>query len=313
VLIQHVLEIAQLLDRPVRGETVADHLRQRGLEVMLDTVEEPSGTTDFLRMTVAGAEGRTSGGTAPTTGVVGRLGGVGARPDVVGMVSDADGAIAALALACKVASMTEQGDQLAGDMIIGTHVCAHAPTQPHEPVPFMGSPVDMATMNRFEVSGEMDLVLSIDATKGNRLLNHRGIAITPTLKRGWILPTAPDLLDLLEWVTGEPARVLPLSMYDVTPYGNELYHVNSIVQPAVATDAPVVGVATTAAVPVPGTASGANHAADVALAATFALEVAKAFGAGRCRVFDEDEYRRAQARYGSMARLQTMGDVPDQE
>ena len=30
----------------------------------------------------------------------------------------------------------------------------------------------------------MDVVLSIDATKGNRLVNHKGIAITPTVKDG---------------------------------------------------------------------------------------------------------------------------------
>ena len=33
-------------------------------------------------------------------------------------------------------------------VIICTQICPHAPTQPHEPVPFMGSPVDMATMNQ---------------------------------------------------------------------------------------------------------------------------------------------------------------------
>ncbi len=313
MLLPHVLEIGDLIDGPVRGDVVADHLRSRGLEVMLETVEEPSGRTDFVRVIVQGSNGRSTGGSAPTTGIVGRLGGVGARPDVIGMVSDADGAIAALALAAKLASMKQKGDHLPGDVVIGTHVCSDAPTMPHDPVPFMGSPVDMATMNRYEVTTEMDVVLSIDATKGNRVLNHRGIAITPTLKEGWILPVAPDLLDILSWVTGDLPRVLPLSMYDITPYGNGLYHVNSIVQPTVATSAPVVGVATTAAVAVPGSASGANHAVDVALAATFALEVAKAFGSGSCQVLDEAQFSAARRRYGTMERLQTMGGVAGQE
>lgn len=38
----------------------------------------------------------------------------------------------------------------------------------------MGSPVDMATVNREEVDGELDAILSIDTTKGNRVINHRG-------------------------------------------------------------------------------------------------------------------------------------------
>ena len=48
----------------------------------------------------------------------------------------------------------------------------------------MGSPVDMETMNRNEVDLDMDDILSIDAAKGNRIINYRGFAITPTIKEG---------------------------------------------------------------------------------------------------------------------------------
>ena len=34
---------------------------------------------------------------------------------------------------------------------MATHICPHAPTRPHDPVPFMDSPVDIATMNEYEV------------------------------------------------------------------------------------------------------------------------------------------------------------------
>jgi hypothetical protein len=40
----------------------------------------------------------------------------------------------------------------------------------------------------------------------------------------------------------------------------------------------------------------------------FCLEVAKAFGQGTCRFFDGEEWARIQARYGSMKRLQTLGE-----
>jgi hypothetical protein len=39
----------------------------------------------------------------------------------------------------------------------------------------------------------------------------------------------------------------------------------------------------------------------------FCLEVAKAFGQGKCRFYDVEEWTRIQARYGSMTVLQTMG------
>ena len=95
-------------------------------------------------MSVSGARGKTAGGDAPTLGIIGRLGGVGARPAAIGLVSDADGAVAALAAAIKLRVMHAAGDRLPGDVIVATHICPNAPTQPHEPVPFLGSPVDMA-------------------------------------------------------------------------------------------------------------------------------------------------------------------------
>jgi hypothetical protein len=306
--LQSVLQALNLLDGWIEGDEVASVLRSGGLEVATTDVAEDSGSTTFLHIVIPGLNGRRAGGTAPTTGIIGRLGGVGARPDAIGMVSDADGAVAAVAAALKLAIMAERGDRLQGDVIIATHICPNAPTIPHEPVPFMGPPVPMSTMNLHEVDEAMEAVLSIDATKGNRVVNHRGFAITPTVREGYILPVAPDLIDVYERVSGRPAVVLPLSTYDITPYGNDLYHVNSILQPAVATPAPVVGVATTAVSTVPGTATGANHVGDIDQVVRFCIEVAKGHGAGTLRLYDEDEFARAVALYGSMTHLQSDGD-----
>lgn len=89
-----------------------------------------------------------------------------------------------------------------GDVYVTTHICPDAPTRPHEPVDFMDSPVDILTMNRYEVVPEMDAVLSIDTTKGNKVINHRGIAISPTVKSGYILKFNDDLLRIMEMTTG---------------------------------------------------------------------------------------------------------------
>lgn len=304
-----VLAVMELLEGPARGADAAALLEAVGLVADVRHVVGDRGETDFVKVVVPGETGRRSGGPSPTTGVVGRLGGVGARPDVVGLVSDGDGAVAALSLARKLGRMARRGDRLPGDVVVATHVCPDAPTEPHDPVPFMGSPVPMDVMNRMEVDETMEAVVAIDTTKGNRILNWRGIAITPTVKQGWVLPVAPDLVELTEHVTGTPARVLPLSTYDITPYGNGLHHVNSILQPAVATDAPVVGIALTAETAVPGSATGASHPGDVALAVDLALEAARRFGAGTLRFHDPDEFAEAQRRYGPMSRLQTFGEA----
>jgi len=72
---------------------------------------------------------------------------------------------------------------------------------------------------------------------------------TSTVKEGWVLKVSDDLLDIMGWTTGELPKVCPISLQDITPYGNDLYHINSIMRPCIATDKPVVGVAITSQVP----------------------------------------------------------------
>jgi hypothetical protein len=308
-MLREVLDVLAVLDDPhASGAGVAALLRMRGAtRVAVETVRGTEGGTDFVRLVVPGTTGKDAGGAAPTLGIIGRLGGVGARPGEIGYVSDGDGATAALAAGLKLVDMARRGDRLAGDVIVATHVCPDAPQIPHDPVPFMGSPVDMATMNRLEVDPAMDAVLAIDTTKGNRIVNHRGIAISPTVRQGWILRVSESLLDVLQRVTGQMPIVFPITMQDITPYGNGVYHLNSILQPATATGAPVVGVAITAEVAVPGSGTGASHEADIELAARFAVEVAKGFGSGRVRFHDPEEFARLVRLYGEMRRLQTPG------
>jgi len=306
---KQTVEAYELLDSAtVSGEKVAQMLRERGLISEVIPVEGEKGSTDFVRITVAGREGKASGGQVPTLGIIGRLGGIGARPEAIGLVSDADGAITAVACALKLADMARGGDKLPGDVIVATHICPTAPTQPHEPVPFMDSPVDIATMNRYEVQPDMEAILSVDTTRGNWVLNQRGFAITPTVKEGYILKISQALLDIMAVVTGRPPVVLPITMQDITPYGNDIHHLNSIMQPATATDSPVVGVAITAAWAVPGCATGASQVTDVEMAARFCIEAAKAFGRGQCAFYDVAEFERLVSLYGSMKHLQTMGE-----
>ncbi|EGL16317.1 MULTISPECIES: DUF1177 domain-containing protein [Paenibacillus] len=278
-----------------------------GVSVTVSKVSGEKGSTDFVKVVIPGTDGKSKGGSAPTFGIIGRLGGIGARPSRIGLVSDADGAVAAVAAALKLADMQTKGDALPGDVIVTTHICPDAPTRPHEPVDFMDSPVDILTMNQEEVVPEMDAILSIDTTKGNRVINHKGIAISPTVKEGYILRVSDDLLRIMEMTTGQHAVTFPVTMQDITPYGNDLYHINSILQPAVATDAPVVGVAVTAQSVVPGCGTGASHETDIAAAARFAIEAAKETTAGTCAFYDPEEFGRITKLYGSMKILQTSG------
>ncbi len=240
----------------------------------------------------------------PTLGIVGRLGGVGARPSRIGLVSDADGAVAAIAVARKLAFMRREGDVLAGDVIIATHICPDAPTKPHLPVDFMDSPVSIEQMNQREVTPEMAAVLSIDTTKGNRLLNTRGFAISPTVKEGWILKVAPDLLRLAEVSSGRAAGDLP--DYDAGHHALRQRRGSSEQHPAAGHRHRRAG----------GRRGhlGRNGRARLRhwrqprgghrRGVRFAIEVAKEVGTGLCRFHDQAEFEQLVALYGDMRRLQ---------
>jgi hypothetical protein len=308
-MLKEVLEIHGLLDAAtVDGNRVASLFLGLGLrDIRVERVEGDKGFTDFVRLRVLGAHGRGAGGDAPTLGIIGQLGGVGARPARQGLVSDADGAICALSCALKLTAMQKRGDILDGDVVISTHICPNAPTTPHQPVPFMGSPIGVAQAMEHSVLAEMEAILSVDTTRGNRIINHRGFAISPTVKEGYVLKVSDDLLDLMMAVTGRMPVVLPITTQDITPYGNGLDHINSIMQPATATSAPVVGVALTAEVAVPGCATGASQVLDIEAAGRFCVEVAKAFGKKQCSFYDQDEWRVIQETYGSLRILQAAG------
>jgi len=309
MVLREVLDLFDLLDSPKAcGKDVASLFSSLGMsKVEVETLTGDKGKTDVVRITVPGTHGKSEGGDAPTLGILGTLGGIGARPELLGMVSDGDGALVSLAAGLKLARMHRKGDICRGDVIVATHVCPNAPTAPHEPTPFMGSPVNIFDQVRAEVSDEMDAILSVDTTRGNRVINHKGFAISPTVKEGYILRTSDDLLRIMESVTGDLPVVFPITTQDITPYGNGVYHINSILQPSVIADCPVVGVAITARAAVAGCATGASDPTCLESVSRFCVEVAKAFAQGACRLYDPVEFGRMKELYGSMNHLRTKG------
>ncbi|MDX5626547.1 MULTISPECIES: DUF1177 domain-containing protein [unclassified Brenneria] len=304
-LLQTLQAFEALDSAAASGKTVVELLSAYpAVNVSVTEFKGEKGKTDFVKIVIPGSDGKRKGGQARTIGIVGRLGGIGARPERIGLVSDGDGAVAAIAAALKLAHMQTQGDTLPGDVIITTHICPDAPTRPHEPVDFMDSPVDTEDMNAQEVIPEMDAVLSIDTTKGNRIINHKGYAISPTVKQGYILRISEDLLRIMEMTSGRAPVTFPITTQDITPYGNGVFHLNSILQPSIATCAPVVGVAITTESAVPGCGTGASHEVDIAATAKFVVEVAKEFTRNTCQFFDQAEYDRLIELYGSLAHLQ---------
>lgn len=301
-MLRQVIEATELLADPrTDGAAACAWLAAQGPgDVAHRRLTAERGHTDVVTV-------RVGAGGGPCLGILGVLGGTGLRPERPGLVSDADGAVLALAVAAALLRAEAQGDTLAGPVILATHICPRALSRPQRPAPMMTCPVPREQVLAAQLDPAMAAVLSLDASKANRVLNQGGFAITPTALQGWVLRTADDLLDLMEAVTGEAPVVLPITTQDITPYVAGVRHINSIMQPAARTAAPVVGVALTARATVAGSATGASQPYALEQAGRFCVEVARGFTAGRCVFHDANEFARLVELYGSLAQLQGQG------
>ena len=311
MLIREVQEIYECLDQPGKvARKIAALFPGSWKGIRVQDVADAKGETEFIQIVVPGRQGKSTGGQARTLGVIGRLGGVGARPLIKGLVSDGDGALVALSVGLKLARMNTRGDDLEGDVIVATHVCTDAPVLPMHPVDFMDTPIELDTILNLEVATDMDAILSIDTSRGNRLVNRNGFAITPTVKEGWILKVSDDLLRVMEHTTGSPPVAFPITMQDIVPYAGDVFHINSLMQPAVVTRSPVVGIALTAAGSVPGCASGISNPFRLDEVGRYVVECAQQFGRGEVAFHDAEEFATLTRMYGDMRHLQSIPDLP---
>lgn len=304
MLLQQVLAIDAALDRKTDlPQALAETFAACGYRNITATPARGSADTTFIRLFFPGSRGKARGGDAPTLGVVGQLGGLAAVSHRPGLVSDADGALASLTLGLKLAEMAARRMHLAGDVIITTHLCPDAQAKYRDPAHYIVQPVDIQVMTAHMVEADMDAIISIDATKGNTIINKRGVAITPTVKSGYILRVSPGLMAIQAQVTGEQPLVLPITTQDITTNTNGIRHINSIMQPATATSAPVVGLAVTSGSVIPGSATEAGDPMLIEQAARFCLRVAQDLPEHADLFYDAEEYDRLIAMYGDLSFL----------
>jgi hypothetical protein len=285
-MVPSIVKVIDILDSPeVREEEIRGLVAQcKEASIEFERLRGKGGETLFTKIVFDFGGGR-------SIGVIGRLGGVGARPHILGMVSDADGAIVALAIAERLARMCSKGEELVGRYIVTTHISTHSPVRPEKPVPMMDSPLDLDTLLMREVDERAEAILSVDATKGNKVIKVRGFAITPVIKRGWILRPTDEVLEIYSWVMGRPPILVPITMQDIVPYSTPVKHINSIVQPWIYTDSPVMGVAITSESVIPGSATGVTDLYSLDPAARFVLEIAKRYTSRTLEIYYEEEYK----------------------
>src|SRR5699024_11695740 len=95
-----------MLDKPdANGNDIKFLFEKYNKDIEVKKLTNETGSTDYVTIKIQGNNGKSAGGTAKTLGIVGRLGGLGARPEINGFVSDGVGALAVLSLVLKLLEM----------------------------------------------------------------------------------------------------------------------------------------------------------------------------------------------------------------
>lgn len=282
-MLREVLDVLEFLDDARNGaEPFAALLPEGPHSVEITPFESDIGKTDFIKILFPGKSGKSSGGNAPTTGLIGSNGGLRLPGPYPGLASDADGCIVGLAAALRLARVRARGQELAGDVLISTHICQQAHPAPHDPFPFVMSPLPSSEKHPRLVDERMDAILTPETCKGNKMVSHLGFAVTPPVREGFILRPHASILHIMEMVTGKAPVVFPITMQDVTPYELGVHHICGMVLPSIFSTAPVVGVPLTTEIQAHPSATGVQQPMVLEAAARFCVEVATSFGNGDC-------------------------------
>jgi Protein of unknown function (DUF1177) len=303
-MLKEVMDVIEVLDNPKAGAAEFNALLPKDVcEMSVSHFSGPLGETEFVAYKFKGREGRASGGNARTIGIIGSLGAMRLPGNYPGLNSDADGGLVALSCALRLGRMWTKNQVLKGDVIVTTHICQAGHPEPHDPVPFVMPPLEVDEEYRRLTDPAMEAILTPETCKGNRIFNQTGFAITPPVKEGYILRPHVSLLHTMEMVTSLPARVFPINMQDITPYGNDIHHVCGMMLPGQFTSAPVVGVPITAQQQVLAASTNVYQHMILESAGRYCIEIATAYGNGDCQFYYEDDFQGLVKRYGAMRHL----------
>ena len=301
-MLREVLDTIDLLDDINHGVTeFLASLEPGTWTATRDEYSNDKGSTEFVKILFPGANGRSTGGDAPTTGIIGSNGGLRLPTERPGLVSDADGAIVGLACAQRLARMASRGQFFQGDVLVSTHICQQAHPVPHHPYPFVMSPLPSSEKHPRLVDERMEAILTPETCKGNKLVSPAaGFAVTQPVKEGYILRPHESVLHLYEMTTGKNPVIFPLNMQDITPFESGVHHVCGMALPSVFSRAPVIGVPLSMEVPVMPAATGTQTPTVLEAAGRFCLEVAAAFGSGDCQFYYESDFEGFKKAYGNI-------------
>lgn len=300
-MLREILDVLDFLDDARNGAEPFLALLPAGPQIAeITPFESDLGKTDFIKILFPGESGKSRGGDAPTTGIIGSNGGLRLPGPYPGLASDADGCIVGLAAALHLARAHARGQKLAGDVLVSTHICQQARPVPHDPYPFVMSPLPSSEKHPRLVDERMDAILTPETCKSNKMLSHLGFAVTPPVREGFILRPHASILHIMEMVTGTAPVVFPITMQDVTPYELGVHHICGMVLPSIFSAAPVIGVPLVTASQTHPSATGTQQPMVLEATARFCIEVATSFGNGDCAFYYDSDFEGMVESFGTM-------------
>lgn len=300
-LLREVLDVIDLLDDPRNGvDALLELLGDGDWETAREPFENDKGSTEFLKILFPGTRGKSRGGDAPTLGLIGSNGGLRIPGERNGLVSDADGCIVGLSAALRIARKSRRQQPLVGDVLVSTHICQKAHPIPHDPYPFVMSPLPSSEKHPKMVDPRMDAILVPETCKGNKLVSPDAFAITPPVREGYILRPHQSMLHLMEMVTGKNPVIFPLTMQDITPFESGVHHVCGMGIPSVFSKAPVIGVPISMNQPVLPSWTNVQQPVALEAAARFCVEVAVSYGLGDCQFYYDSDWEGFVSAYGNI-------------
>ncbi len=298
-MLREVLDIMDFMTSPTASvDEFLKLLPDNQIKVSREVVETEKGSMEFLKLLIPGSRGKHAGGDTKTLGVIGSLGALRIPGENNALVSDADGCLVALSVALRLARMASRGQVLPSDVLVSTHICQQGHSIPHDPYPFVMSPIPSQFKHPRLVDKEMDAVLAVETCKSNKLVSHKGFAITHVAKEGLLLRVHADMIHIMEMVTGKLPVIFPVSQQDLTPYESGIHHVCGMMLGNLFTDSPVMGVPLTTESQTWPAWTNVSHPDVLEQAGRFCLEVATRFGAGECRMYYEDDYTGMKKYFG---------------
>lgn len=294
----------------VNGTRLVEYLNSLGAcEVQVLDVCGLNRTYKTLKVTISGTHGAISGGNSPTLGIIGQCGGQSLSQKTKEHIPDYIGTNVVLFAAARILKMIKSGNTLRGDVILSVQISSDSPAS----VTSKCKEPCKKALTHSEVSLLMDAVISIGSYRGGKIGNSKGIAISPTVKEGYILKTSDDLWNLAKRKMGVSPMGLPLSQQDIIPFEKGLPQAHTILQPSTATSAPVIGIAIQNEM-ISGKRIDTSLLEKIEISehiiesmGHFLVDVATAFTNNECSFFDEQEYTLLRTSYGDMSHFQHIG------